>query len=385
MQKNLKKITLLAPGPVPLSDKQLEILSQPMIHHRGSEFTDIFGKCLPLLKEVYQTKQPVMCLTSTGSGALEASIVNLISTGDKVLSLINGKFGERWADMAEAFGAEVDRLYFSEGVPVDIEKLSLQLSKKSYKAVLVQACETSVGVLNPIQKISEAINKVSPDILLMVDAITAIGAEPIKMDDWKLDVVVSGGQKAFCLPAGVSMIALSKKAWAVQKENKAPKFYFDLKPELEANQKNQTRFSSPVSHIRLLHEVLECMSGEGLVLSQKRSKKLSEATLLFAKEIGLKNYSQSVSASLSVLELPQTIDGDLLKKNLEDKYGVYMAGGQNQLKGKIIRIGHLGFITNQSLLFGLKCLAKELILMGHGTTEDAVKNALEKAQKRLDG
>lgn len=378
-------IYLLTPGPVPLSDQQLEILSQPMIHHRSSDFCEIFSECLPMLKSVYQTEQPVLCLTSTGSGALEASVVNLISKGDKLLCLINGKFGERWAEMAEEFGAEVDKLYFNDGKPVDISQLENHLKQKTYSAIQLQACETSVGVLNPVKQIAEIITKASPKTLIMIDAITAIGAEPIKMDNWGLDVVVSGGQKAFCLPTGMSMIALSKKAWQVQEKNKTPKFYFDLKAELKANQKKQTRFSSPVSHIRLLHSVLKCMSGEGLELSQKRSKKLSNATLAFSKEIGLESYSQSVSASLSVLKLPKTIDGVKLKTNLETKHNVYMAGGQNELKGKIIRIGHLGYITNEALLFGLECLAKELKMMGHNITDEIISSAMISAKKSLDG
>jgi aspartate aminotransferase-like enzyme len=355
---------LLAPGPVQLHPEVQRILSLPMIHHRTPEFDAILKSTLTNLKTIFQTTQPVFMLTATGSGGMECLLVNVLNPQDKVLSIIHGKFGERWADMAEAFGANVIRHNVEWGQAVKIDDLKKLLSQHpDTKIVLSQACETSTATINPIQEMADLISKT--DALFLVDGITALGAYDIPMDQWKLDGLVGGSQKAFMLPTGMSFVSFSEKAWQKIKTAKAPKFYFNIQNEHAANLKGETLFSSNVSIIRALDFVLKRIQEHGLPTHFKHLARRAEYTRHMAQEMGLALYSHAPSNSVTALCLPSNIDGVKFRTELEAKYQTTVMGGQDALKGKIIRIGHMGYITDVDLHETTMRLAKTLIDFGY--------------------
>lgn len=374
----------MTPGPVPVPSTVLKKLALPMIHHRTPEFEEILTRALAELKTVFRTKLPVMILTSTGSGAMEAAIVNTLSPGDEVLCVDSGKFGERWAQIAESYGVQVHRhkIPWGEALkPKEIEKILRQCP--SIKAVLTQVCETSTATLHPIEELAQTLRQF-PHCLFMVDAITAIGATPLAMDDWGLDVVVAGSQKAFMLPTGISFITLSEKAWKAQQSARCPRFYWDLKREREANEKNQTYFSSAVGLIRALEEVLGQFQGSGLNKSIRRCEKLAQATRLTSGLLGLEVFSQSPAPSVTALTVPANINGEKLRDHLESQYAISVMGGQDQLKGKVIRIGHLGAISDQDMLATIKALGLSLRDLGSTSLTTAqIQKAVQLCKKTL--
>ncbi|MCB0362301.1 MAG: alanine--glyoxylate aminotransferase family protein [Bdellovibrionales bacterium] len=353
---------LFAPGPVPLSEGVRQALSEPMIHHRSESFQHILGETLELLKGVFLTRQPVMLMSCAGSGAMEAAIVNSLSPGDEVLFINSGKFGERWLKMGKTFGLICRELKVEWGKAVQPETLRGALRVyPQLKAVFCQACETSTAVAHPIRELSEIIHEQSPSMLFVVDAMTAMGAMPLPMDDWRLDIVITGSQKAFMLPAGLAFIAFSERAWKAYEESRLPKFYFDLGPERKANSNAETRFSSGVSLIRALHFVLKnCFAGEGLERSIERSQNLARATRESFLHYGWQIYSESPSSSVTAAWIPEALRAKKIPSVLLKQFNLYVAGGQDELKGKIIRIGHLGYITDEDQDFFVKALGKVL-------------------------
>ena len=366
---------LLTPGPVPLAPEILAALAQPVRHHRTPEFEAVLKRVWNGLKWFFQTVQPVLTLTSTGSGAMEAALVNTLSLNDEILCLITGKFGERWADMGERFGLKVHRLEVPWGQAVAPADL-LQTLKKypQTKAVLIQAVETSTATQNPIREVAALVRQHS-QALLMVDAITGIGAMDLPMDKWGLDVVVAGSQKAFMLPTGLSFIALSERAWTAQKTAKLPRFYFDLGLELAANRKGQTYFSSANSHLMALDVVLQRFQKLGLETLRARCELLAKATREGGEVLGLEVFSSAPSPSVTALKIPTGRDGAQLRNHLESQYKVTVMGGQDSLSGKILRIGHLGYITDEDLLVGMKFLAQSMKDLGFTLTDGQIEQS----------
>lgn len=343
---------LLAPGPVQLHPEVQKILALPMIHHRTSEFDIILKSTLGNLKFIFQTTQPVFMQTSTGSGGMECLLVNVMSKNDKILSLISGKFGERWADMAEAFGGQVIRYQIPWGQSANLTEVEKILNQNpDIKIVLSQACETSTGTKHPIQELATLIKKT--DALFLVDAITALGAYHLPMDLWGLDGLVGGSQKAFMLPTGMSFLSFSEKAWLKIKTANVSKFYFNIENEYAANLKGETLFSSNVMIIRALDYILKniLMAGteSGLKNLFRTIERRSIYTHEIARALNLKLYSENPSPSVTAIELPSNIDGVQFRSQLENKYNVVVMGGQDSLKGKVIRIGHMGYITDEDL------------------------------------
>lgn len=383
----MKTINLLTPGPVPMPPEVYEALGQTMSHHRTPEFTDTLKFCLVSLKDIFCTEQPVFIHTSTGSGAMESAIVNTLSTQDEVLVINSGKFGERWRNMCQAYGLKiVHELLIPWGEAVKPEVIqNFLVEHKNIRAVLTQYCETSTGVLHPVKEIAKAVN-LFPDVLLLVDAITAIGAVELNMDEWGIDVVCAGSQKAFMMPTGLSFIALSKKAWQACDQSDLPKYYFDLKAERKAQESLQTRFSSAISHIRALHAYFKYFYQQGgLNQSIQRCRQLSRATQEALNVMGLKIFSQSPSPSLTTVEVPESIDGKKLRQHLQDKYHVVFMGGQDQLAGKILRIGHLGYITNEKMLAGIQALGLSLSDFKYHLDPQQLDEANKVAQAILEG
>ena len=354
------KPLLLTPGPVPIPESILRNLSEPMIHHRCSEFENTLKQTKSLLKKVFQTEQEVFILNASGTGAMSSALLNTLSPEDTVLAISAGKFGERWAEMAEAYNLKLLKLEAPLGRTVSIQNVRALIDKNpQIKAVLVQACETSTGVLHPIKELASLIRE-REDILLIVDAISALGAVDIQMDQWGIDIMMGGSQKSFCLPAGMSFIALSQKAWRFNESSHLPVYYLDLKKE-KVQAQGQTAFSSNVSFIRALHSfLLPLEKKDGLKKMIQNSEKLSKITLQFCKCLNLSIFANPPSPSITSIALPPHIDGVKLKKHIEKKYQVFFGGGQGKLKGRIIRVGHLGAVSIADLKRGLKSLASSL-------------------------
>jgi aspartate aminotransferase-like enzyme len=344
---------------VQLHPEVQRILSLPMIHHRTPEFDALLKSALTNLNAIFQTSQPAFMLTATGSGGMECLLVNVLNPKDKVIAIISGKFGERWADMAEQFGAIVIRHHVEWGSAAKADDLKNLLQQHpDTKIVLSQACETSTATIHPIKDMAEVISKT--EALFLVDGITALGAYNIPMDKWKIDGLVGGSQKAFMLPTGMTFVSFSEKAWKKIKTATTQKFYFNIQNELAANLKGETLFSSNVMIIRALDFVLKRIQEIGLEKHFKQLARRADYTRQMALDLGLALYSQAPSNSVTALCLPTQIDGVKFRNELESKYKVTVMGGQDSLKGKIIRIGHMGYITDEDLHQTTMRLAKTL-------------------------
>ncbi len=338
---------LMTPGPVPLSSEVLKELALPVIHHRTNEFEAIFEQILRRLKIVFMTEQPCFVLTATGTGGMEASLLNTVRRGDKVISIDSGKFGARWHEMAVALGYHSIHLSFPWGSPIDLQKVQDTLKQHpDAKALLCQACETSTGALLPVEEFAKLTKNSS--CLLLVDAVTGLGALPLKMDEWGLDVLISGSQKALSLPTGLTVLSLSARALdAAKKIASTQTYYWNLIEELKANQKTQTRFSSAVSLLRPMNVVLAAIEKMGMpALFQQHVDRAAH----FRKHV-VKNdvclFPMVPSPSLTCL----AVNGDTqkLQQVLQDKYKIVVMGGQDHLKGKVLRVGHMGAMTLKDL------------------------------------
>jgi aspartate aminotransferase-like enzyme len=341
---------VLAPGPVNLHPKVREALAMQMIHHRTPEFDAILKRVLQSLKGIFQTEQPVFVTSSTGSGGMEALIVNTLAPGDLVLGIDSGKFGERWCDMVEEFGGKLVRMKVPWGQAVSVTNVEKFLHEYPQTALVIcQACETSTGVVHPIHELGQVIAKF-PNTLFLVDGITALGAMPLPMDLWQIDGLVGGSQKAFMLPTGLSLFSFSKKAWQKIENNPQPRFYFDVRREKKANEKGETYFSSNVTLIRALDVVLAMIEEKGLKNLFREIERRAIFTRQFAPRLGLELYAERPSDSLTALKVPAQLDSQILREKLEKNFMTTIMGGQDQLKGKIIRIGHMGFIEPQQMI-----------------------------------
>ncbi|MBN2654611.1 MAG: alanine--glyoxylate aminotransferase family protein [Nitrospirae bacterium] len=356
---------LLAPGPTPVPPEVLLSMAMPMIHHRAPDFIPILDSAKNGLKWLFQTKSDVLILSSTGTGGMVGSVNNFFNPGDKVLVVNGGKFGERWTKIAQAYGLTVEEIVVDWGYSVKAADVDAALAKdKSIKGVFVQACETSTGVYHDIEGLAKVIKKYD-DTLFVVDAISALVAEDLKVDEWGIDIMVGGSQKGLMLPPGLAFVSVSEKAWKRNAESKMTRFYFNFKKEKENLDKNQTNFTSAVSLIIGLNEAIKMLQKEGLENVFKRHKTLADATRAGAKAIGLGLYAkESPSNSVTSIEAPAGIDGQLIYKNLREKYGVTAAGGQDRAKGKIFRFAHLGYADTFDVITGIAAL--EMVLKGLG-------------------
>lgn len=361
----MRKNYLLTPGPTPLPPQVCEAMARPIIHHRTPQFQSILKEANEGLKYVYQTKNDVFILASSGTGAMEAAVVNLLSSGDSALVVEGGKFGERWTELCQAYGinAEVIKVEWGKAVKAsDIQK-SLQANPK-IKAVFTTLCETSTGVAVDIAAIGKVVG--ATEAVLVVDAISGLGAIPLSTDEWSCDVVVSGSQKGLMLPPGLGFISVSPKAWKLIEASKSPRYYFDLKKAKKALDKTDTPFTPAITLIIALCEALKMMKQDGLENVFSRHKKMAEATRAAVKALGLELFAPDASSDVvTAAKVPQGLDGEKLVKTMRDTYGVTIAGGQAEMKGKIIRIAHMGFIEEFDIIAGISCLEKVLAQMGH--------------------
>ena len=368
---------LLTPGPVPLSPSVLESLSQPVIHHRSPEFSELFLSLQDLLKKYFQTRQMVLTLNASGTGAMSAALLNTLSPKDKVLAVCGGKFGESWAEMAKAYHLQVQRLEVPWGQAVPIEDVQRALEKDpSIKALLIQACETSTGVWHPVQELA-ALTRSRDQTLCIVDAISAVGALSVPMDSWGIDILIGGSQKAFALPTGLSFLSLSEKAWRFNQSSRLPVYYFDLRKEKTAQLKGYTAFSSNVLYTQALYLSLQ---EDNLERRWAHTQNMSRTSIDFCRQLGLEIFAKSPSPSVTAITLPPYIKEGKLRDDMKAKYGVIVAGGQGPLEGKIIRIGHLSPLLPAQLIRGLKALACCLQNQAPGLIKE---ESIKKAYKHL--
>lgn len=346
----MQAYNVLAPGPVNLHPEVQKALALPMIHHRTPEFDAILKRVLTRLKVIFETDQPCFALTSTGSGGMEALLVNTLAPGDHVLGIDSGKFGERWCEMAEVYGARLTTHKVKWGQAVQVTDVRQILEQNpDIKIVMCQACETSTGIKHPIQELGALVHE-RPGTLFLVDGITALGAFALPMDEWHIDGLVGGSQKAFMLPTGLSLLSFSKKAWKVIENNPQPRFYFDVRKEHKANAKGETFFSSNVTLIRALDVVLDMILAKGLAAHFAEIRRRAEFTRLFAQKLGLTLYAEAPSESLTAVRVPEGLDSQKIRLLLEERFGITLMGGQDQAKGKILRIGHMGHITPEQMI-----------------------------------
>ena len=371
----MKKNLLLTPGPTPIPPEVLAAMSQPIIHHRTSEFEAVFEEIRAGLRELFETRQDVLVLTSTGTGAMDAAVSSLFSPGDSVVTVNAGKFGERWTQIAKAYGLNPIEIWIERGRTLSITELEKTLGANPLaKAVFFQASETSTGVELPTQKIAELCS--GRGILSVCDAITACGVFPLPMDAWGIDVVMTGSQKALMLPPGLSFLSLSERAWKASKNSSCPKFYFDLSRERKMQAKNQTAWSPATTLILGLQASLKMIRAEGLQATFARHDRLARATRAGAQAIGLSLLAQeSPSRAVTAVRVPPSVqDGKKIIKILSQKHGLTIAGGQDELEGKILRLSHFGYCTEFDITTALSALELTLtelgapVVLGSGVT-----------------
>lgn len=357
---------LLAPGPTMVPEKVLLDMAMPIIHHRTSEFSKIFGEVREKLQSVFGTSEDVLILSGSGTAAMEAAVVNTLSPRDKVLIVNAGKFGQRWKEIAKSFDLDVVTIDLTWGFSVKASQIEEKLIEHpDIKAVLIQASETSTTTSHPIKEIAEIVS-LREDTILIVDGITSVGVEETKMDEWKVDIIVSGSQKAFMLPPGLSFIALSKKAWKKCETSKLPKYYLNLKKELKSQRENTTAWTPAVSLVVGLNTALDMMLKEGLENVYKRQFLCAEATRIAVRALGFELLSKGIPSNAATgIMLPENFDGGKFVKFMREKMGVTFAGGQDHLKGKILRISHIGYHDVFDTIIGITALEMGLKRFGY--------------------
>jgi len=361
----MRKNYLLTPGPTPLPPQVCEAMSRPIIHHRTPQFQAIIKEAHEGLQYVFQTKNDVFMLASSGTGAMEASVINLLSAGDAALSIQGGKFGERWTELCKAYGINAEIIDVKWGEAVDPQEVAKRLkANPKIKAVFATLCETSTGVVNNIKALGEVIR--NTDAVLVVDAISGLGAIDCKADEWFADVVVSGSQKGLMLPPGLGFISVSPKAWKLVESARSPRYYFDLRKAKKAYDKTDTPFTPAITLIIALTEALKMMKQDGLENIFMRHKKMADATRAAMKALGLKLFAPTAASDVvTAVCVPEGIDGEKLVKTMRDTYGVTIAGGQDEMKGKIFRIAHMGFMEEFDIITGISCVEKVFSQMGY--------------------
>lgn len=332
---------LLTPGPSMVPQRVLDAMALPMVHHRTKGFVQIAERVDENLKKAFFTSNPVVSFASSGTGAMEASIVNLFSAGDKVIAAYAGKFGERYRDIAKAYGLQVISVENPSGQIIRPEQVAEALKNHSdAKAVLMTHLETSTGVAHPIESIAQVVRG-TPAILL-VDAISGLTCDPLRQDAWGVDVVVSGSQKGFMLPPGLAFLSVSTKAQALIPLSRIPKYYFHLGKAIKALEKHDSPYTPAVSLVRGLDVALELLLGEGMENVWKRHAQVAAWTRAEVTKLGLSIFAQAPSNALTSITMPASINSGDLIKHMREKFNVIAANGQSELEGKILRLAHMG-------------------------------------------
>jgi len=361
----MQKRYLLAPGPTAIPPEVLLKMAEPIIHHRNPLFEEVVQEVRDGLKYAFGSKNEVLIFASSGTGAMEGAVTNMLSPGDKAICIRSGKFGERWTNICKAYGVEAINIDLPWGDDLDPGLVATTLKANAgVKAVYMQATETSTGVKFPVKEVA-AMVKNYPDVLMVVDGITGVGVFELPLDAWNIDVLVGGSQKALMLPPGLAFAAVSDKAWGFNKQSKCPKFYFNWAKELDNLTKNQTNFTPAISLIIGLRESLRIIREETLEAVYKRIEALALATREGASALGLRIFAKTPSPAVTAICAPEGIDGQAIYKTLWKKYGVTGAGGQDQLKGKIFRIATLGYAEKYDVITAIAALEFTLRDLGY--------------------
>jgi aspartate aminotransferase-like enzyme len=360
----MKKRYLMTPGPTPVPSEVLLEMAQPILHHRTSQFQAILKEVNEGLRYIFQTGNDVITFASSGTGAMEASVTNLLSKGDKVVVVRGGKFGERFGEICAAYGVEVIGLDVEWGKGPEPSAIRDALkSNEEVRAVYINLCETSTGTVYDVKGIAEVTKKT--DTVLVVDAISGLGADDIQTDKWGVDVVVSGSQKGLMIPPGLAFCSLSEKAWKLVTTSTLPKFYFDFKKAKKSLDKDDTPWTPAVSLLIGLRQAIRMIKEEGMPNVVKRHALLAQATRQAVTAMGLELFSASPSNAVTAVRMPEGFDGQKLVKTLRDVHGVSIAGGQAQVKGKIFRIAHLGYMEKFDVITALSAVEIGLKELGY--------------------
>jgi aspartate aminotransferase-like enzyme len=350
---------LLTPGPTPVPPSVLKVMSEPIFHHRTPRYRKLFEEVSEQLKSVFRTQQAVYTFTGSGTLAMEAGIVNFLSPGDKMIVLEAGKFSERWSDIGKRFGLNVVSLKVPYGEIHSLQQVEEALKSHSdAKVVYGTLCETSTGVLQDVEGIAKLIAKTNA--IFAVDAISGLCADPLEMDQWKVDIVVSGSQKGLMVPPGLSFLAASPKALSLHKSAKLPRFYIDLAGYQKSLKDWDTPFTPALTLVLALKEALRLIREEGMEKVWARTEKLAQYTRRAVGDLKLEFFAKKPANTLTAVKTPAGIDGEKLVATMRDQKGVVMAGGQGDMKGQLFRIAHLGFITEEDVKIGISVLKETL-------------------------
>jgi aspartate aminotransferase-like enzyme len=354
------KKRLFTPGPTPVPESVMLKMAEPIIHHRNPEFREVLTRVNANLQYLFQTRQPVLTLTCSGTGGVEATFVSLFSRGDTVISVNGGKFGERWVKMPQTFGLNVIEIKVPWGKEVSAQQIQETLEKApAAKAVYLTHSETSTGTATDIKLIAQIIRAHS-NALVCVDGITAVGAHELRFDEWGIDVCVTGSQKGLMIPPGLAFVALSQRAIDAMQSSTLPKFYFDLRKALKSYELNDTPWTPAVSLIVGVDAALELIKAEGIENVWARHKRLAIALRAGVAGLGLKLFSDSPSYAVTPVWLPENIDWKAFNKTLKLDNGITIAGGQDEYAGKIFRVSHLGYYDELDMIAFVGALERTL-------------------------
>lgn len=360
----MKKPYLMAPGPSPVPSVVLQAMALPIIHHRTPEFEAVMAEVRRRLAWLFQTTAEVIPLAASGTGALEAAIVNTCSAGDRVIVVRAGKFGERWVEIARAYGLEVVELAAPYGETVEARSIAEALDRHpDTRVVLCQQSESSTGVLHDVRAYAEVTRR--SDTILVVDAVSSLAIADLRMDEWGIDAVVAGSQKGLMLPPGLAFCAFGPRAWTLAAEARLPRYYFDLRAERKALRGNQAHFTPAVSLVVGLREVLRLLEAEGLANVFARHARLSKATRAGAEALGLTLFPRATpTPALTAVAAPPGIDGEKVVEAFARSHAITIAGGQGEMKGKMFRIAHMGHAAEPDVIVALAALEQVLGELG---------------------
>jgi aspartate aminotransferase-like enzyme len=382
---HIRKQRLLTPGPTPLYPPALHAMMASDVHHRTEEFRNIYKSALADLKEVYGTSNDVLMFAASGTGAMDASVSNLFSPGDKVIVATAGKFGERWVEIARAYGLDANVLKAEYGDVVTPDRIEAALkAEPATKGVFIQASETSTGIEHDIQTMAGIVKKT--DAIFVVDAITGLGTMPLDIEGWGLDVVIGGSQKAFMIPPGLAFLSVSAKAWALAETAKLPHYYFSLKKEKKAADANDSSWTPATSLIIALGEALKYMKKIGMKNLIENAQLLAKGTREACQELGLELFARRPGSSVTAVKSPAGMDSKVIVKGFKERFGAVIANGQGSMQGQIFRMAHLGYFDFADM-FGV-IAGLELILRANGHQVElgkgvaAVQRTYESAQSQ---
>ena len=359
----IRKQRLLTPGPTPLYPPALHAMMASDIHHRTEEFRNVYKSALADLKEVYGTQGDVLCFAASGTGAMDASVSNLFSKGDKVVVCTAGKFGERWAEIAKAYGLNANVLKVEYGEVVTPDRIDAALkAEPGTKGVFIQASETSTGAEHDVKTIAEIVKKT--DAIFVVDAITGLGTMPLDIDGWGLDVVIGGSQKAFMIPPGLAFMSVSAKAWKHAETATLPHYYFNLKKEKKSGDGGESSWTPATSMILALGDALKYVKKIGIANLVENAQLLARATREAACELGLEVFAKRPGSSVTAVKAPAGMDSKVIVKGFKENFGAIIANGQGTMQGRIFRIAHLGYFDFADM-FGV-IAGLEIILRANG-------------------